>query len=77
MQTGGGSAALTDFVDAGSASRVQLVFDIPKDTRNLGFLTVHSWFPHALIIGDAQSVLHQPVVVPLFGLRPSDSLAVH
>ncbi|MEO7041257.1 MAG: hypothetical protein ABI035_03245 [Gemmatimonadaceae bacterium] len=69
VQTAGGSAALTDFVNAGSTIRVQLVFDVPNTTRNLEFLTVHSWFPHALIIDDAQSVLHEPVVVPLFGLR--------
>ncbi len=77
LQTGGGSAALTDFVDAGAVNSVRLVFDVPADSRGLAFVTVHAWFPHALIIGDAQSLLHEPVVVPLFRFGLRDSLAVH
>jgi hypothetical protein len=65
MATTGDRSALTDFVDAGSSRPVQLVFDLPDDVHDADFLTLHGWFPNALIVGGAESVFHRPTVVPL------------
>ena len=61
----GATAQLTDSVDAGASERVELVFDIPKGSQSFEFLAAHVWFPHALIIGDPESLFHRPTVVTL------------
>ena len=60
-------ANLTDFVDPMSANAFKLAFEVPADARSLAFITGHGVFPNALIIGNAQSPFHKPVMVPLCG----------
>jgi len=62
--TGVGSQ-LTDSVDAGASERVELVFDVPHGARSFQFIAAHAWFPHALIMGDAESLFHRPTVVEI------------
>lgn len=61
----GDSSHLTDAIDAGASKRVSLVFDVPGDQPSLVFIVAHAWFPHALIIGDSESLFHRPTVVLL------------
>lgn len=62
---GGGGRSLTDFVEPMSANAFQLVFDVPASARALAFITVHGWFPGALIIGSDGSLFHRPTAVRL------------
>jgi len=65
-QQGLAGLPLTSFVDAGGAFEIRLAFDVPRDVRQLNLVkTSWSWFPFRLIIGDPQSWLHRPTVVPL------------
>lgn len=65
IRSTGGASQLTDSIDAGASERVELVFDVPSDAQSFQFMVAHAWFPHALIIGDAESVFHRPAVVEL------------
>ncbi|HEV7488208.1 MAG TPA: hypothetical protein VGQ65_21245 [Thermoanaerobaculia bacterium] len=57
---------LTSFVDAGGSFESRLAFDVPRDVGHLNLVkTSWGWFPFRLIIGDPQSWLHRPTVVPL------------
>jgi hypothetical protein len=64
-QATGDMARLTDSIDAGTSKRVELVFDVAKENRSFALIAKHAWFPHALIIGDPESLFHRPTVVPL------------
>ena len=65
MRSTGVAAQLTDSIDAGASERVELVFDVPKEGQSYEFIAAHAWFPHALIIGDPESLFHRPTVVLL------------
>jgi hypothetical protein len=57
---------LTSFLDPGSSFLSRLAFDIPPNARHLWLVKAsHGWFPVRLIIGEPQSWLHRPTVVPL------------
>jgi hypothetical protein len=60
----GGQDLRTKMPPGGSFDRT-VVFDVPKDTDDLGLVVTHGLFPGALIIGDSQSFLHPPTVVRL------------
>jgi hypothetical protein len=65
-QQGLAGLPLTSFVDAGGSFESRLAFEVPRDVRQLSLVkTSWSWFPFRLIIGDPQSWLHRPTVVPL------------
>jgi hypothetical protein len=65
-QQGLAGSPLTSFVDAGGFFESRLAFDVPRDVRQLNLVkTSWGWFPFRLIIGDPQSWLHRPTVVPL------------
>ena len=66
-------STLRDSVAAGHATRVELVFDVPPTAQQLSVVVRHDWFPHALIIGDPESLMHRPVVVPLAQRRIGSS----
>jgi len=56
----------TSFVPAGGSIESRLAFDVPRDVRHLSLVKASwGWFPFRLIIGDPQSWLHRPTVVPL------------
>ena len=61
----GNSSQLTDPIEAGASMSVSLVFDVAKQPQSLQFIVAHAWFPHALIIGDSESLFHRPTVVLL------------
>jgi Domain of unknown function (DUF4352) len=63
--TGTGGRDLTTKMPPGGSFERTLVFDLPKDTADLGLVVTHGLFPGALIIGDSQSFLHPPIVVRL------------
>ncbi len=65
-QAGLAGEPVTSLVDPGGSVQSRLAFDVPPDSAHLGLVkTSHSWFPVRLIIGDPQSWLHRPTVVPL------------
>jgi hypothetical protein len=44
----------------------RVAFDVPDKARHLGFVKAsQGWFPVRLIIGEPQSWLHRPTIVPL------------
>jgi hypothetical protein len=63
--TGTGGLDLTTKMPPGGSYERTLVFDLPKETADLGLVVIHGLFPGALIIGDSQSFLHPPTVVRL------------
>lgn len=65
QQQSGTHSTLRDSVAAGHAATMYLVFDVPPTAQQFAIVVRHDWFPHALIIGDPESLLHKPVVVPL------------
>ena len=44
---------------------VSRTFFVGANAAKLGLLVEHGWFPHCCIIGDRESLLHRPAVVPL------------
>jgi len=62
---------LTSAVAPSSSFQSRLAFDVPKEVRHLNLVkTSWTWFPFRLIIGDPQSWLHRPTVVPLDAVFP-------
>jgi hypothetical protein len=65
-QNGLAGMPITSFAAAGGSFESRLAFDVPVDARRLSLVkTSWSWFPFRVIIGDPQSWLHRPTVVPL------------
>jgi hypothetical protein len=66
---GTGGQDLTTKMPPGRSFERTLVFDVPKDTADLGLVVTHGLFPGALIIGDSQSFFHPPTIVRLNNLE--------
>jgi hypothetical protein len=65
-QQGLAGLPLTSYAGAGGSFESRLAFDVRRDVRQLNLVkTSWGWFPVRLIIGDPQSLLHRPTVVPL------------
>jgi hypothetical protein len=65
-QAGLAGESVSSFVAPGGSVESRVVFDVPVDARHLGFVKAsHGWFPVRLIIGEPQSWLHKPTIVPL------------
>jgi hypothetical protein len=65
-QQGQAGLPITSSATADSSFESRLAFDVPADARQLSLVkTSWAWFPFRLIIGDPQSWLHRPTVVPL------------
>ena len=65
-QAGLAGEPLTSFVGPGGSFESRVAFDVPPDARHLGLIKAsHGWFPVRLIIGEPQSWLHRPTIVPI------------
>jgi hypothetical protein len=65
-QQGQAGMPITSPAAPGGSFESRLAFDVPADARQLSLVkTSWAWFPFRLIIGDPQSWLHRPTVVPL------------
>lgn len=60
----GGRPLDTELAPGGSFTRT-VAFDLPPDARRGALVVAHGLFPDLLVIGDAQSFLHKPTIVPL------------
>jgi hypothetical protein len=56
---------LYSLVDAGGSFMHTAVFDLPADANQPALVFSHGVFPGVIIIGDSQSFLHKPTIVPL------------
>jgi Domain of unknown function (DUF4352) len=66
--TGTGGEDLRTKMPPGGSFERTAVYDVPKNSEELGLVVTHGRFPGILIIGDAQSFLHAPTVIRLSGL---------
>jgi hypothetical protein len=65
-QAGLAGESVSSFVGPGASFVSRVAFDVPDNPRHLGFVKAsHGWFPVRLIIGEPQSWLHKPTIVPL------------
>jgi hypothetical protein len=67
--TGAGGQELTTMMAPGGSFERTVVFDVPRDSTDLGLVVTHGPFPGVLIIGDSGSFLHAPTVVRLSKLE--------
>jgi hypothetical protein len=60
----GGQPLDTELPPGGSFTRT-VAFDLPPHARRVSLVVAHGLFPAVLVIGDPQSLLHRPTIVPL------------
>lgn len=65
QQAGLAGEPLTEFVDPGKSFESRLVYDVPQDASDVGFVKTSCGLLPNPIIGDPDSFLHRPTVVRL------------
>jgi len=62
---GAGGQPLDTELGPGASLTRTVTFDLPPDASHVALVVVHGLFPSVLVIGDPQSFLHKPTIMPL------------
>lgn len=65
VASGRAGQPLNSMVEAGGSFTYTAAFDLPAGATRPGLVISHGAFPGRIIIGDDQSFLHKPTIVPL------------